>query len=184
MKNQFLNKSATYLMLGFAIIALLMGSCSKDDEDDEEEGGGNGYKITFKVDGVSKEFADADFPPHGSFTDNGKQYSGSFIATGRASSVGFQVYDTKAIVEKDYSGYVITPTTGQNSLYGAVVSYADGQLSYSSQSLTNPTVQVKITEITATSVRGEFSGTLKLQNGSANVTISDGKFYVKLNSAF
>jgi len=184
MKNQLLTKAASYLVIGFVLIALFSGSCKKGSDDEDTEDTGNGYKITFKVNGDLKEFADIDFPPHGSFTDDGKQYGGAFIATGRSSSIGFQVYDTKAIVEKDYNGYVITPTTGRNSLYGAVVSYADGQLSYSTQSITNPTVHVKITEITATSVRGEFSGTLKLQNGTTNITISDGKFYVQLKSAF
>lgn len=43
------------------------------------------------------------------------------------------------------SGFVITPTTGSNSLYGAVVSYADGQLGYSTPRI-NPTDQVKITK--------------------------------------
>ncbi len=181
MKTPFFRKSATYLMLGFAIIALIMGSCAKgNDDDDEGEGNGNGYKITLKVDGVAKEFADEDFPPFGSFTDNGTQYSGAFRATGRASSVGFQVYDLKAIIQKDYSGLLITPTSEHNLLYGAVVSYAEGQDSYSTQSITDPTVHVEITEITATSVRGKFSGILKSQNGKPNITVSDGNFYVNL----
>ncbi len=178
MKRQFLTKTTSYLIIGFALFALFSSSCKTVDDDEEEENG-NGYKITLKVDGVAKEFASEDFPPFGSFTDNGKQYSASFAATGRASSVGLTVYDTKAIVKKDYGGFVITPTTGANLLYGAVVSYAEGQDSYSTQSITNPTVQIKITEITATSVRGEFSGTLKSQNGKPDIIISKGEFYVQ-----
>jgi hypothetical protein len=178
MKNKFSTRMASCLILGLTIFALFLGSC-KNSDDEEEEQAGNGYKITLKVDGVAKEFASEDFPPFGSFTDNGKQYSASFAATGRASSVGLTVYDTKAIVKNDYSGLVITPTTGHNLLYGAVVSYAEGQDSYSTQSITNPTVQIKITEITATSVRGEFSGTLKSQNGKPDIIISKGEFYVQ-----
>lgn len=179
MKNQFLTKAASYLIIGLAVVALFLGSCEKTEE--EEEDNGNGYKITFKVDGVLKEFADVDFPPSGTFTDNGTQYSAQFGATGRASSVSVQVYDTKAVIEKDYSGFEITPTTGHNSLYGAVLSYADGQLAYSTQSITNPNVHVKIKEITSTSVRGEFSGTLKSQNGKADINITEGKFYASVN---
>lgn len=181
MKNSFFTKTANYFILGLAVVALLLGSCKKEDVEDDE-GQGDGYKITFKVDGVSKEFADKDFPPSGAFYDDGKQYRGIFGATGRASSVSLEVYDIKAILKKDYSGFVITPTTGNNSLYGAIVSYADGQLGYSTQSITNPTVQVKVTEITATSVRGEFSGTLKSQDKKTEIKITGGKFYVRIST--
>ncbi len=182
MKNQFLTKAASYL-IGFTLVALFSVSCSSSGDDEEEEQTGNGYKITLKVDGVSKEFQDEDFPPFGSLTDNGTQYSASFAATGRASSVGFQVYDTKAIVQKDYSGLVITPTSGHNLIYGAVLSYAESQDSYSTQSVTNPVVHVDIKEITSTSVRGEFSGTLKSQGTKADIKITEGKFYIKLHTA-
>lgn len=177
MKRQFLTKTTSYLIIGFTLFALFLGSCKTADDEEEEENG-NGYKITLKVDGVSKEFVDKDFPPRGAFYDDGKQYRGLFGATGSASSVSLEVYDTKAIVKKDYSGFVVTPTTGNNSLYGAVVSYADGQLSYSTSG-TNPTVHVVIKEITSTSVRGEFSGTLKSQNGKPDIIISKGEFYVQ-----
>lgn len=183
MKNHFLKKAASYVIICFSLVALLSSSCKKgDDGDDDDIGGGNGYKITLEVDGASKEFADEDFPPIGVFSDNGTQYNGQFGATGYASSVSFQVYDTKPIVKQKYSGFVITPTTGHNSFYGAVVSYTDGQLSYSTQGKTNPTVNVEITEITASSVRGKFSGTLKSQNGKPDITVSKGEFYVRLNS--
>lgn len=182
MKNKFFTKTASYLIIGFALVALLSGSCKKGDGGDEEDqGDGNGYKISLKVDGVLWEFTNADFPPYGNFTDNGTQYSGAFVGTGQASSIGFQVYDTKAIaVNVNYDGFVITPTSGSNSLYGSVVSFADSQKSYSTQSITNPTVHVRFSEITSTSVRGEFSGKLKLQNGTTEVTVTEGKFYVRI----
>lgn len=178
MRNQFLTRTATLFITCLAVLALFSSSC-KTQDDEEEQGDGNGYKITFEVDGVAKEFSDKDFPPIGVFTDDGKQFTGHFAATGRASSVGFQVYDTKAIVKHDYIGYVITPTSGHNMVYGAVVSYTDGQLSYSTQSITNPTVQVEITEITTISVRGKFSGSLKSQSGKPDIRISKGDFFVQ-----
>lgn len=181
MRNQFFTKAASYLIIGLAMVAMLSGSCKKGDgSDEEEEDNGNGYKISLKVDGVLWEFEDQYFPPYGSFVDNGVLFSGTFGATGRASSVGLQVYDTKAIVKHDYSGYVVTQTSGHNTISGAVVSFADSQLSYSTQSITNPTVHVQLTEITATTARGTFSGTLKSQNGKPDIKITDGKFYVLL----
>ena len=180
MKNQFLSEKATYFILGFALITLFLGSCKKDGDGDDVDDSSS-YIISFKLNGELQKFADENFPPSGSFYDDGTQYSGLFAATGYATSIGFQVYDTNAIVEKDYSGLVITPTSGHNSLYGAVVSYTNGQDSYSTQSVTNPTVHIKITEITSTSVRGEFSGTLKSQNGKADVVITEGKFFVSVN---
>lgn len=180
MKNQFLTKTASYLIIGFAMVALFSGSCKKEEVDEEEESG-NGYKISLKVDGTLWEFSNADFPPYGTFSDNGTLYSGSFIATGQASSVGFQIYDTKAIaVNVNYDGYVVTSTSGKNTIFGSVVSFADGQKSYSTQSTVNPNVHVRFTEITATSARGEFIGKLKLQNGITEVTVTEGKFYVRI----
>jgi hypothetical protein len=93
------------------------------------------------------------------------------------------VYDTKAIsTNVNYDGKVITPTSGHNLLFGSDVSFADSQKSYSTQSITNPTVHIKFSEITATSARGEFSGKLKLQNGTTEVTVSEGKFYVRIGN--
>lgn len=174
MKNQFLTKAASYLIIGLAVVAMLTGSCKKEDVEDDE-GDGDGYKITFKVDGVAKEFADKDLPPRGYIYEN----FGQFLGTARASSISFRVVDTKPIVKHDYSGYVVTPTSDGNKVYGAVLSYSDGQLSYSTQSITSPKVQVKITEITATSIRGEFSGTLESLNDKPDIKISNGKFYVE-----
>ncbi len=187
MKKHLLTKTASYLIICFALVALFSGSCKKEDDgEDDGEGDGNGYKITLKVDGVLWEFENQDFPPFGNFYDDGKTYVGAFAATGRASSIGFSVYDTKPIVvKKDYSGYVFTQVFPPNAAHynlieGSVLSFADGQLSYSTQSITNPTVHVQITEITAIAVRGTFSGTLKSQNGKPDITVSEGKFYVKL----
>ena len=123
------------------------------------------------------EFADNNFPPRASFSDNGTQYYAQVSATGRSNTIGLIVYDTKAIEEKDYSGFVITPTTGSNTLYGAILTYTEGILEYSTESISNPSVHVEITEITANSVRGEFSGILRSQNGNADINITEGKFY-------
>ena len=188
MKNQFFKNTKSYLIMVFTMVALFSVSCSGPEDDEEEEEDGNGYKIALKADGVLWEFENQDFPPFGTFYDDGKTYVGTFGATGRASSVGFQVYDIKPIVvKKDYSGYVVRQVFPPNAAHynlieGSVLSFADSQLSYSTQSIANPIVHVQLTEITATTARGTFSGTLKSQNGKPDIKITDGKFYVLLKA--
>ncbi|GAA0881158.1 hypothetical protein GCM10009119_41280 [Algoriphagus jejuensis] len=180
MKNQFLINKSSYMIIGFILLALLSSSCTSEDGQDDQDDS-DGYKISLKVDGVLWEFKNPDFPPFGSFADNGVQYSGSFSGTGQASSVGIQVYDTKPIVVNvNYDGLVVTATAAGNTLFGSIVSFADSQKSYTTQNGTNQTVHVKFTELTANHARGEFSGKLKLQGGTQEVTVIEGKFYVEV----
>ncbi len=181
MKNQFLPKTPRYVIIGFVLAALFSSSCTSEDGQDDPDDDDSGYKISLKVDGVLWEFENQDFPPFGSFTDNGVLYSASLRGTGSASSIGLQVYDTKAIVENvNYDGFVVTQGSGSNSISGSIVSFADSQKSYTTQEYANPTVHMKFTEISANYARGEFSGKLKLENGTDEVTVTEGKFYVEI----
>lgn len=183
MKNQFLTKAASYLILGFTIVALLIVSCAKDN-DDEAEGSGDGYYITFKLDGVANEIKDYVIPPWGSLYGDRKTYYGGFGATWAASSIDFWVYDSNPIVvKKDYSGYVLRDTLlPDGTIYtfteGSLINYIALPLTYSTGKI-NPNVHVQINEITATSLRGTFRGTLKSDNGKPDIEITDGNFFVK-----
>lgn len=184
-KMQFSTRKATYLILSLACIALFLGSCKKDGDDDDDDGrdDSGSYMISFKANGVFQEFTSEDFTK-GAFSDNGTQYSS--IVTGTRSSgqiaIGVEVFDNKAISETTYTGYVVTEATSQTPAYvvGASINYRDQQMIYLTGAQ-SPNVTIKITAITATSVQGTFSGTLK-SGGGPDIVITEGKFYVPIGS--
>jgi hypothetical protein len=180
MKNHFLIRQATNLIIGFSIVSLLLFSCKKDSDNEVPDDSGS-YMISFKANGVIQEFTSDNFP-EGAFYDNGTQYNGLFTGTRSSSKIGVEVYDKKAITETTYTGYAVTEATTQSLAYavGAAISYQDGQTIYLT-GFQNPDVTIKIIEITSTKVRGTFSGTLKA-NGKADIVITEGKFHVPIGS--
>ena len=177
MKNQFLTRKATYLILVLAIMALLLSSCKKDDNI-----GGNSYMISFKTNGVLEEFPLEDAVSGSFYEDVTKtQFGLRFTGTDNPRKIYLDVYDDKMITESPYTGYAVTPATGQKPAYivGAKIAYStDAQTTHSTISQ-NPDVTISISEITQTTVRGTFSGTLK-SNGKADIDITEGKFFVRV----
>lgn len=164
----------------FALVLILATtSCSKSS-DDEEEGNGNGYFISFKANGTSIEYKPDDFMV-ASFVDDGTYFLATFAGVGRSSAIQFQAHDHTAIVEKEYSGYFVKQAT-QTPAYviGASISFSQLQVTHSTPDK-DPDVNVTIDEITATTVRGSFSGTLK-SKGKDDVNITKGKFFIPRNN--
>jgi len=163
------------LILGL-LVALT--SCKMSDDGDDDDGKIGEFMISFNANGTLQEFTSDHFP-QGSIYDNGSQYTAGFSAVRSASSVGIQVLDNKTVTAKSYTGYSLTQATQQSSAYviGAVVSYSEGQTGYSSLVGLDSNVTVVISEITTTSIRGTFSGTLK-SSGEQDLVVTNGKFYV------
>ena len=171
MKNLFFTKTTNYLILGLTFFTLLLGACSNDDMKDDDEDNLDGYKISFKVDGVLKVFEDLNMPPY-AYIDEGLAQFGD---VGYDGTIYFAVYDSIPIGVKDYKGYVVKKSTNGNKVVGASITYSHEKLSYTTD-LANPTVRVLITKLTSTDVRGEFSGTLKSQDKKTEIKITEGKF--------
>ncbi|GEO20809.1 hypothetical protein CQA01_13430 [Cyclobacterium qasimii] len=157
------------------MVAITSCNMSGGDDDDDDKIGA--YMVSFKSNGVLQEFTSDHFP-QGSLYEIGAQYGAGISAVRSASSFSIQVLDNKSITAKSYSGVVKIEATAESPAYleGASLGYGEGQTSYLSASLDSD-VKVAISEITAVSMRGTFSGTLK-SSGEQDLVVTDGKFYV------
>lgn len=177
MKYRFLTTTTNCFIIGFILIALLAGSCKKEDEDAV-----NDYEISFKSNGDLDEFKVEDVA--GSFYEDktGSQFGLRFTANKGEFTVYLDVYDLKAITESTYSGYKTTPPAGQKPtlIEGAKLAYNDGNTyTVHKTDIKNPDVTISISEITKTTVRGSFKGTLKA-SGKPDMVVTEGKFYVPI----
>ncbi|MCB0501815.1 MAG: hypothetical protein KDD32_03975 [Bacteroidetes bacterium] len=147
------------------IISIFLCSCGSDSIGQSEfyvRFNANGTAITFNVQGATV----------GSFAQAGAQFNAVFSGYDANTNINLQVYDGKAIEETIYSGY----QSINGALVGALVSYNDGQNSYT-QGGVNSDAIITIDDISATTVKGRFSCTVK-SNGQSDINLTDGEFYV------
>jgi len=84
------------------------------------------------------------------------------------------------IEEKEYND----PELMELGLKGAFIGYSNQSIDDTTGFVTdinNPTSSINITELTATSVRGTFSGIVKHPINDTQLSITNGEFYLKLN---
>lgn len=164
-KNIFRRISIQILVL--LLLAVTFGSCSKDDEPAENE-----YYVRFNANGQNVEFK-----VHGllvaAFGQAGNQYNASFTGGNTNSNVSLQVFDNKAITSATYSGYVLTGS----AFIGAIIGYQDNSGTLFTQGAVSPNSIITISEITSTTVKGTFSGTVTA-SGKSDISITGGEFYV------
>lgn len=167
------------ILLSLFLVAAVP-SCSKGgDDDDEDEDPVGEYYVTFDANGTSIKFTSDHFPL-GGFYDDGRQYTGFAKATAPASSVNITVYDNKSInANSQFNGYSLEGEYPITAI-GAVLIYQDGQ-NYFASPYENSNVVVKITKLTATSITGTFSGTLKSEK-NPDLVIKNGKFHVPVGT--
>ena len=185
MKIQFLIRRTIYLIVSFALIASVLGSCKKGD-DEKEEDDNNAYMISFKANNILQEFTKDDLLIGNIGIDgSGDYYVGSAEGTSSAVRVLLNVFDKKAITENTtYSDYVITPATSQTPVYpfGAYIGYHKvNEQKYYDSGRQNSNATITITSITTKSMRGKFKGTVKLMD-QADISITEGKFFVPRSS--
>src|SRR5690554_5321466 len=152
MKNQFLSKITSSLIIAFAFITFLLGACNNKD-DDVDIDNPDKYKITYKADGVLQEFTSdnrllgfiSNIPGNQSCVVKGIRSEGT---------ITIKAVDLlQPIVEQTY-------VANHESYTGAIIEYGDGEVYYSTSG-ENPTDFVKINKITEKTIEGEFHGTLR-----------------------
>ncbi len=166
MKGRNLKNQSIFVILAFVLFAGLLGGCKKDETSD------NGYWIKFKVDGNQVEYT-LQSSLVAAFAQAGTQYNAVITGSDSKSNVGLQVYDSKAIAANKYSGYTIS----NGAVVGVLMHYADGNGTVYNQSVTNSNLEITVSELNTTTVRGTFNGTLKA-SGKSDISITEGKFYV------
>lgn len=166
MKNQ--NKKWRFLnaLLALAAVVLLLNSCKKDQT------GNGGYVMKFDVNGTTVEFT-GQASLSAAFSSSGNQYLGVFTGYDATSNMSLQIYDNKSIVAGSFSGYTIAG----GALTGILITYQDHGGTVYNSATTNPDAVVNISEITSTTVRGTFSGTMK-SAGKPDISVTNGQFFV------
>lgn len=147
------------------IFSVFVGSC-------KNENAPSGYIMKFKTNGTTVEFT-SQSSLVAAFANSGSQYTATFTGYDSNSNLSIVVYDNKAIAPVTYSGYQLNNT----EFIGALIVYEDKNGKIYSQLSTNSDIKVVINEITSTTVRGTFSGTLT-SSDNEELSVTNGEFYV------
>ncbi len=159
-----IKRTANYL-LGTVIILFITVSCSTQNSP-------SGYVMKFKADGTAIEFT-GQSTVVAAFANSGSQYTATFTGYNSGSNISLTVYDNKAIAPGTFTGY----TEDNSAFIGALIVYMDSNGKVYSQMTSNSDIKVVISQITATAVKGTFSGTLSSSDDSS-ISITNGEFYV------
>jgi hypothetical protein len=157
------------MYLFFVINIFAFSACSNDDNDQI-------YYIRFSANGNLIEYTNQLVLIAG-FGQATGIYTGTVNgANDLSSNIGLQIYNNNPIVEGIYSGYGII----DNSVVGVIIGYTekDSGVLFSSGGGPNVDATIEISEITPTSLRGTFNGTL-LAAGRSNINITNGSFFVR-----
>ncbi len=164
MVRQLLRDRAACSLLIF--IALIFGGCSTDDPGEDQ------YYISFKADLTRIVFIDQpDLTAN--FSESGNQHGCTINGSDRTSNITIQILDDSSITTGTYSGY---ETLGGVNI-GVLMRYQDDNNDVFEQDSGNRDAIVTITAITATSVAGVFSGTVKTTTSA--IEIKEGEFFVR-----
>jgi len=168
METKNLTRRLALLMTCFALFALLTGSCKKD----EATGGDGKYFVRFNANGSKVEFT-LQGSLVAAFGQAGVQHNAVFTGGDGTSNISLQVFDGKAIAAGAFSGYTITG----GAVVGTLIGYSDSSGTLYTQGSVGSNASITISEITTTTVRGTFGGTLKA-SGKADIVVSQGEFFV------
>ena len=177
------------LMINWALVAVIgflaiSGCGSKDGDDDmnPDDTNKSGYFLKAKVDGKSVEFKTETLlsVEIGSTIPNVYNLS---LSGGRQVSnqsaleevITIILTETSPITEKTYTGLVPFETGFKGVLLGYALEIEDK--AYITE-LNDPNVNLQITEIKPTFVKGKFSGVVKEFLSSETKTLTEGEFFL------
>lgn len=164
-----------------ALVLLTVAALGCSSSTDATGKSSSPYYIKFTANGTQSEYHDQiAFPISASFAHTGIEYTGvvagqsdAVATTGGTITLG--VMDVAPITTNKSYGALQTVSANGGFTLGQI-SYTIASAGYSNPDPNND-VHVAFTEITATTVRGTFSGTLK-SSGHPNLSIS-GEFFAK-----
>lgn len=177
-------------MILFLAIFVGLSSCSKEDEkakEDEEQMEDGINSISFKADGVQKNVGSDGNYPVANFSSKDGNYQAAFTAMHSKFVIGFTINDIKPLSKKDYTdnyAYNTTPdptfSKVSYSEYGDKVNNTATYITYNS-SITGSNLLVTVTKIGPDFIGGTFKGKIYTPDGTSFVTITDGKFNIKMS---
>ncbi|ANE49330.1 hypothetical protein [Flavisolibacter tropicus] len=153
------------ILFYFLAVFCLLTGCKKENAIES-------FYIKHKVDGVVKEYKIAIVASKNKI---GNEYY--FVLSGRRTlntnqTIIVDFADGSPIVERTYQ---------QNDNFEYHIAYGDENNNlYTTQRVTNPQVNVTITKLSGSTVRGSFSGRVYDDFTNKYVTITEGEFYAEL----
>ena len=170
-------KRTTAAWFTVGVAALIATACkSSTDAGDSQQTSSGTYYVRFKANGAQIDYS-SDTWVNAAIAKTGPEYF--FVgASTPAGSVGegsmsVSVFDPSPITTTTYSGG-LTPvgTTGAYTL--PQLSYVTGSSTYTSSN----DARITLTEITSTTVKGTFQGTVST-TGKPSISITNGEFFAK-----
>ncbi len=159
------------MLLGLVAFVLLATGCTKENSFEQETE--TAYFVKFKVDGVLREYMDVVLATSstagGVFTVT---VQGQAALTGNPEGIVVSVSDSEPVIAQDYNEVPDSDTP-------ALMFRNDGGKEFSTLFATTQTgLNVNISRINSTSVRGTFSGKAYSLDGT-ELNVTEGSFFAK-----
>lgn len=156
-----------------AVLLFLASFVACQDEDDNEPA--EEYFIEATINNAVVKFDDQSSLGAVIMQYEGQYDLGIYGNIGDFTGILIQVYDGDPLSTGNYSGLV----QNGDHLEGVRFSYVDELDNYMTD-ITNPVGSVEITQLNDTLVRGNFSGVLKHLTSGETLSITNGKFFVRI----
>lgn len=172
--------TTTRIALGaLALCGVLSVGCSSSTDAGDTPNQGAGYFIRFQAGGSQVEYR-GQGGVFATFSQLGSQHNFGVAAVSDAGSIAggsinIGVLDASPITTATYTGFQAVGTSG--GFRTAQILYNIGGFEYSNSNASSDNT-VTITEITPTTVRGTFRGTVRA-TGRTAISITNGQFYAK-----
>ena len=169
-----LSKVATRSAIAALMACVLSLACGGDDSTGPSGSNGGSFYVRFRANGSQVEFNAAN----NVFTTIDKvgnefHFGTSGVSPTTGNSVSLAVLDVSAITTTTYTGFTVVNNSGGFRM--AQIMYTVGGVQYENTD-PNQDNRITITEITATTVKGTFSGTVKA-SGRPSLSITNGEFF-------
>ena len=155
--------------------ALTLGCGGDSTGPDSGQNQGGEFYVRFRANGTQVVF---NLPNNelATFDKIGSEFHfGTSGAAANGNNISLAVFDVAAITTASYVGLTTVNSSGGYRL--AEILYTVGGVQYENTDA-NQDHRITITEITPTTVKGTFSGTMKA-SGRPNISITNGEFYTK-----
>lgn len=166
---RFFSVRAPFLLL--ILGTTLVAACDSGSTDGDPEPGE--YFVRFSAGGTPISFT-RQGSIVGTFAQSGNQHNAIFTGYDETTGIHLQIYDREAVTEQTYSGYGFEA----DAVVGVLIGYYNADASYASGISPTEETRVVVSEITETSVRGTFQGTV-MADGRPDLVLTDGEFFVQ-----
>lgn len=168
LRHVFSSVRAPFLLL--LLGATLVAACDSGGTDDPDAGE---YFVRFSAGETPISFT-RQGSIVGTFAQSGNQHNAIFTGYDETTGIHLQIYDREAVTEQTYSGYGFET----DAVVGVLIGYYNADGSYASGASPTEETRVVVSEITETSVRGTFQGTVKA-DGLPDLALTEGEFFVQ-----